>query len=157
MSAKHIRILLVLGFVLSVCHLAAAQECWSYMDEGVFECGGAGGCESFYFRTGCMLGCVSGSCNPDGNSGECCGQRYYYAQGYQWGSADCHGLNCGESPVRRARRQESRGGEVRAAALNPDFALLAYRAPRILFVPDRCTHEYDAIFENFPALPKGGM
>lgn len=83
----------------------------------------------------------------------------YYAQGYEWGDADCHGLGCGESPVRRARRQESRGGEVRAAALNPkpDFALLAYRAPRILFVPNRCTHEYEVFFENFPALPKGGM
>lgn len=101
-----------------------------------------------------MLGCVSGSCNNDGNSGECCGQRFYYAQGYEWGSADCHGLICGESPVRRARRQERRSGELNAAALN---LKPAYRAPRILFVPNRCTHEYEVFFENFAALPKGGM
>lgn len=153
MLTNHIRILLLLGIVLASCQFVTAQICWSYMDYGVFLCGGAGGCEGEYPRIYCMLGCISGSCNPDGNSTECCGRRYDYAQGYQWGNADCHGLNCGEKPS-RARRQERRSGAY-TAALNPkpQFAQL----PRILFVPSRCTHEYVAVFEDFTALPEGGL
>ena len=158
MSAKRIEILLLLGFAFSACHVVAARTCWSYMDDGEFECGGAGGCEGYYFRVYCILGCVSGTCNPDGGSGECCGQIFYYAVGYEWGGLDCHGLNCGESPARRARRQEGRR-KVNTATLNGKSGLgpLADQVPRILFVPNRCTHEYEVLFEDFAAPSKGGM
>lgn len=107
------------------------------------------------------LGMHIGRMPSHGNSAECCGVRYDYAQGYEWGGLDCS-AECGLRPARRAGREEQRSSKANIVALKhaPDFETLlslAYQAPRIVFVPNSCTREYDAIFENFPALPKRGI
>lgn len=154
MSPKHGKALFLLAFVLSVCRFTAAQGCWSYYDPQEGTCSGPGGCEGYYPRTECTTGCIAGSCNPDGNSTECCGVRYDYAQGYS-GYGECDGYDCGN--IRRARRERTAPAKTVALNIKPDIALLTYRSPRIVFVPNRCTHEYEAFFENLAALPKGGM
>ena len=158
MSAKRIEILLLLGFAFSACHVVAAQTCWSYIDPPPGQCSGAGGCTGSYPRTLCFTGCVSGTCYPDGASAECCGQIHYYAVGYEWGGLDCSDFGCGAAPTRRARSEVRKGwqGKITALQIKPGYGPLSYR-PRVVFVPNRCTREYDAFFEDLAPLPERGM
>jgi len=42
--------------------------------------------------------------------------------------------------------------------LRPEDSFLAYRPPRILFLPSNCTNVYEAFLENYvPDRRKGGM
>jgi hypothetical protein len=152
---------LLLLSVIVLCSASFAQaQCFDYSDPGPGTCSGAGGCEGTYPRTLCFGGCISGTCNPDGNIANCCGTPHTYAQAYPDGQNNCTGW-CGLISVHLARRHTRRPGKIQNVSHrkhDPDVALLAYRPQRILFVPNTCTHVYEAFLEGYVLAPsKGGM
>lgn len=153
---RRFQCLAVLGVVTFASSLAFGQfDCWSYTNPPDGHCSGAGGCEGNYPRTGCMIGCVSGGCNPSGNSTECCGARYDYAAGFNDGQNNCNGEDCGLIRVHlRARLQ----AETQTVANKESDPLLDYHPPRILFIVNKCTRGYEPFYERDSSpLPKGGM
>src|ERR1700730_7767346 len=78
---------------------------WAYFNH-VGTCSGAGGCRSQFEYSSCFLGCVSGECNNDGGSGECCGNHYFSAVIYPDGG-DCHGGSCGFIRVHIANKSDN--------------------------------------------------
>jgi hypothetical protein len=148
---------LLLAVTLVGAYSARADEapCWTYYDPPEGHCGGPGGCEDYYPKTECWVGCTSGSCDSDGNSTDCCGSTFRFASGYDdGGQTDCQGLYCGESPARATHIQKLRGSLVKASFKRDLDAVSSARLARVVFVPDRCTHAYDVVLENFPPLPK---
>src|SRR5260370_17852390 len=83
---------LLLLSVIVLCRASFAQaQCFDYSDPGPGTCSGAGGCEGTYPRTLCFGGCISGTCNPDGNIANCCGTPHTYPQAYPDGQNNCTG------------------------------------------------------------------
>jgi hypothetical protein len=153
----------LLGFLVQTPSITKAQgvSCWGYVDN-FGTCSDNAGCQGEYDRTECVLGCVHGVCNNNGGSGECCGTIYYTAVLVSDGdSTSCQGSLCGDSPVRRAALREKRRGRFKDIAqpkLTPEDFFLAYRPPRILFLPSNCSQKYEVFLEGYvPDHRKGGM
>jgi len=133
--------------------VARAQDCVSYFDPSPGTCTGSNGCVGSYPRTSCIIGCISGTCNPNGNSTSCCGITHFYAQIFSDGGT-CSGENCGLSRIQRASIAIKRFNNV----AEPQLAQRPlYLPPRRLFVPNKCTHEYDVIYEWDRSVQKEGM
>ena len=126
-------------------------------DPGDGVCTGAGGCEGTYPRTLCINGCVSGGCNDDGNSAECCGHEYRYAAGF-WDGQTCKGSTCGDIRVHLAQTNGKALQTTKVAANAPDDPFLNYHPARIMFIPNRCTHGYDVFLDgDAVTVSKEGM
>jgi hypothetical protein len=152
----------LLLFVVAFGSSFARAGCVGYVDFGPQACTGAGGCSDSWESIGCSFGCIQGSCNPTGNSTSCCGVRHDYAQITQIPpGALCNGTSCGAA-VRKLRilAKQKLWGD-----LNLDAAMKRQlqqswpsRLPRMLYVINRCTHEYDVVYElDIPAESKRGM
>jgi hypothetical protein len=149
-----LRALALLAVTLGGAYFARADEspCWTYYDPPEGQCGG--GCGGYYPTTECWVGCTSGICYSNGNSADCCGTPHDYAEGYDdGGQTDCKDLYCGENPTRQAHIRKLRGNSVNASLRSDLGAFSSARVARMLFVPNRCTHAYDVVLENFPARP----
>ena len=158
--SKQLALLGIVGFLVLTPSIAKAQGCWGYFDPPPGQCSDAGGCQGEYARTECVIGCAWGYCN-DNNSTDCCGQIHYYAQFYGIAGGDCSGVSwCGYIPARAALREKRRGRvkDMAKPKLRPEDSFLAYRPPRILLLPNRCTNVYEPFFEDYvPERRKGGM
>jgi len=150
-----LRVFVLFAVTLGGAYFARADEapCWTYYDPPLGVCGGPG-CEGYYPRTECWVGCTQGSCDSDGNSTDCCGRTFYWAAGYDDGGFDCQHMYCGLSPTRQAHIQKFRGGLLGASLKTELDAVSSARLARVLFVPNKCTHAYDVVLEDFPARPK---
>lgn len=154
------RKLWVLTVVLGVlaCCKSANAGCYDYSVFGPIQCTGTGGCTGEFYRVRCTWGCISGSCNNQGNSGECCGKIYYSAQIYP-DQASCH---CGELPTVARRLEPSSRSEDAFPASRKTRAsvivasrLMTPRLPRFTFVPDTCAHAYAVVVDDGTASPGG--
>jgi hypothetical protein len=135
------------------CELAHSQNCWKYVAPPPLHCVGDGGCDTYVPLTYCTVGCISGTCNSMGNSSSCCGTIRYYAQIYTDGGT-CSGFNCGYAPARRAAKRSRFDRVVSAKTATPVLHL----PPRRLFVPNRCTYEYNVVYEwDFLPVDSKGM
>jgi len=83
-------------FVVMFATRIAKADCTGYSDNGSISCSGANGCKSQWEMITCWFGCTSGTCNPDGNTTECCGAPHDYAQVYPDGGRGCE---CGDVRV----------------------------------------------------------
>lgn len=151
-KATMYRTILLLIAIAVVSGLAKAQSCVDY-GERSFSCHGVG-CDETLSLSTCTFGCVLGTCNPDGNSTSCCGNRVDYAQIFTDGGT-CPGINCGLARIRRAEMRAKKSSSVAGVkSLAPWMDL----PPRQLFVPNRCTHEYEVVYElEFPLFEKEGV
>jgi hypothetical protein len=142
----------------------AKADCWDYWDIGAVNCTGPGGCRSQWERVTCTFGCVSGSCNSTGNSTECCGTRHDYAAGYPDGQGGCHGVNCGGASIRTHARSSHTAADHSAELLqgySPALILLSadlsYKPPELMYVLNRCSHNYELIVQDGNVFARGGI
>jgi hypothetical protein len=160
--SRQLTILSVVVFVLLVPCLTQAQaNCWSLYDPPPGTCNGPDGCQGVYANTFCIMGCVSGTCNNDANSANCCGVYHFWASLYPDGQNSCSGGECGDIRARLAQRQKRRG-QVKFARqqlkLSPKDSFLSYRPPRVIFLANSCSHVYEVFLENYVPRPvRGGM
>jgi hypothetical protein len=154
---RRLQWLVLLGVVTFASPLAFGQySCWSYYDPPQGHCTGTGGCEGTYPRTECIIGCISGNCNPSGNYAECCNHSYPYAAGINDGSDQCQRDSCGDIRTHLARSKARTTTE--AIATNSKDPLLDYHPPRILFIVSRRTHGYEPFYERDSSpMSKEGM
>jgi hypothetical protein len=137
-----------LAFVLMIFAPARSEAlCWSYFPH-TSPCTGTGGCSSHYSWSSCFDGCVSGTCNNSGGSGECCGHLYYTAVIYQ-DDGDCHGGACGEVRVHVSKNVPKR------PALESQGVY--YRLPGLRYIPDRCAHTYAVMIDESSRTHIGGL
>lgn len=136
-----LKVNLVLLSLFVVTGVARAQSCVSYGSESR-TCISTG-CNDVVVLSTCMIGCVSGSCNPNGNSTVCCGIRTDYAQIFTDGGT-CQGKECGLARILRAEKQAKKIGSVAEAK---SYTLPLPLPPRRLFVANRCTHEFDIAYD----------
>jgi hypothetical protein len=143
--------------------LAHAQgNCWGYQDFGGDPCTGPGGCSDTWEVITCGPGCTKGTCTNFGNSTSCCGVRHDYAQitNFPLG-AECSGQSCGLAvrQLRLTAKQKLWGSLELDAALKKELKeKWPSRLPRMLYVINRCTHEYDLVYEmDIPSESKKGM
>jgi hypothetical protein len=147
-----VRINLLLLTIIMATGLAKAQSCVSYGERQVI-CSSGSCSDSFVVNT-CIIGCVSGSCSPNGNSTSCCGTRIDYAQIFTDGGT-CDGQNCGLARIRRAEMRAKKSGSVADAK---SYAPPLHLPPRRVFIPNRCTHEFDIAYDwNFSVFEKEGI
>ena len=104
------------------------------------------------------LGCVSGECDGNGGSGECCGKMYYSAVIYpdgdfcEWcGNARHHGSRLAKNEVHvdafPAIWWDTSRGLVK---LSKD---VSYRPAKQAFVLNKCSHSYAVLIErDYPGL-----
>jgi hypothetical protein len=118
---------LVDGFAFALaCGTSKAQNnCVSYFDPPPKHCTGSGGCDTFVPVTSCIMGCIRGTCNPQGNVASCCGVASYYAQIFPDGGI-CSGQNCGLSRINLAKKMranfERLNAQIIASASRADAA-----------------------------------
>lgn len=162
------RALLPLLFVVVMIALAtstAKADCVEYWDNGSVNCTGTGGCESQWENITCFyLGCVSGTCNPKGNSTECCGVRHDYAQIYSDGGGNCSGIECDDTRFRVHARSLHTNPQYRAELLRgytPGLIMLSadrsYKETELVYVFNRCDHSYDFVVYDGRVIATGGM
>jgi len=145
----------ILLFVAAVFLFAppAKAGCWDYVDLGDQACSGDGGCQGTFPVVFCTFGCVSGTCNNEGNGGFCCGQQFSYAQIFPDGQGSCHGNECGGGIGRRQPRLRHKKADALARLkVDPDAVLLTYRPPRMVFVPNSCDHVYSVLLEDYSPI-----
>jgi len=138
--------------------------CVDYNDFGAEDCTGTGGCESSWEEILCGFGCVSGTCDPRGNSTECCGHKETYAQITPEGGGDCSGNECGDARIRVHRTTLHASAEHRRELLQgytPGLILLsdelAYKEPQVIYSFHRCNHSYEIAIEDGKVLSRNGM
>jgi hypothetical protein len=84
--------------------------------------------------------------------------RHDYAQGFSDPFTDCSGNECSliRSELARDKAREDKRPHVSIIKAEPE-KWWAYHPPRILFVPNSCTHDYGIFFEwELPAPPRQG-
>ena len=141
----------------------ANAGCWDYLDLGSAECFGPKGCNLEYEIITCGSGCTLGTCVKDGNSGECCGKRYDYAQINAIGK--CDGCGPGGNIVVRAHAKPSHVDLQRRAELlqgyTPGLIMMSetvsYRPPRVFYMFNRCDRTYRLVIEDGTNVSTGGM
>ena len=146
---RFVSLLLVLCIFL--CVPRAKAGCVDYLDYGTAFCSAEGGCEGSYPIITCGLGFISGRCFNGPNGGLCCGSSFDVAQIYPEGDS-CDG------PIGIFGRRHHRNKKIIARGLKnkPEVALMSYNPPRMIFVPSRCEHVYEVVFENYaPVVAKG--
>ena len=134
----------------------AKAGCVDYFDLGDQQCSGDLGCQGSYPMVSCTFGCISGICNPNGNGGVCCGQEFSYAQIFPDGQGNCHNIECGGGfgllPHEKRKKLNARAKK----RISPNAALLAYKLPRLVFIPNSCDHTYSALLQDYSQLPSVG-
>jgi hypothetical protein len=158
-----IRVLLLLFVVLVMVfatRTAKADDCVGIEDFGSQSCSGAKGCESEYESEYCSFGCVSGTCNGRGSSGECCGKIYYVPNISGGGGDGCSGIECGDGRVHA--RASHVNLEHRAELLRgytPGLIMLSvnvsYKAPQLIYSFNRCSHTYEVVMDGGRLAPTG--
>lgn len=145
---------LLLGVALLTPCLANAS-CTDYEDFGDVRCSGAGGCVSSHPSIICGFGCISGTCNSRGSSGECCGNIYYVANISPDGGRGCTQAGCGELRSRNHSSSVPSSPEHRAELLkgySPGVVLLSerlsYKEPQIIYALDRCNHNFGFVVSD---------
>lgn len=135
----------------------AQAACVDYMDMGSVPCSSPDGtCEGSYEMITCTLGCVSGTCNPGGNSGNCCGTVFSYAQIFPDGQGNCNGYECG-GISRLFPRKKQKWLNARTRKKIPPYAdVLTYKPPRLVFIPDSCNHTYSVFLQDYSQLSSVG-
>jgi hypothetical protein len=143
---------------------SAKANCWEYFDWGSVDCTGLHGCMSQWEEIGCTFGCISGSCNPTGNSTECCGTRHDYAAGHDDGQGGCSGVNCGNVRFRvhaRASHLSSPHSAELLQGYTPGLVMLSadlsYKSTQLVYTFNRCNHSYEAVVEDGGVLAREGM
>jgi hypothetical protein len=139
----------------------ASAACYTYT-EGQADCSGADGCTGTYTYTYCVPGCISGTCGNYGNSGSCCGERYFNAQLIPDGGV-CHGGDCDEvvfRPHPRAPKAVALRGSVFRRDYTPGFVMigpqLSQRDAQLVYVYDRCNRTYALVLQDAKILAQGG-
>jgi hypothetical protein len=154
-------ILLVMVFAAG----SAKAQCWGYSQFTPERCSSPG-CMGSYTPTYCRFGCVSGTCENQGGSGQCCGHLYYTAVIYPDGQDSCHDLGCGENgQFRRVHGKTSRVDSQYSAELRQGYtpglimlsARLSYKPPRLVYAFSRCNHSFRLIIEDGRVSTTGGM
>jgi hypothetical protein len=138
-----IQLSLITLFIALACGTSNAQNCVSYFDPPPKHCIGSGGCDTFVPTTSCIIGCISGTCNPNGNVASCCGVASFYAQIFTDGGT-CSGQNCGLSRINRAKKMRANFETLNAHFSPP----LPGRMPlRRIFTLNTCTKDYAVVYE----------
>ena len=138
---------LVLAFFITLATHAVTAQCFSYGEGDETECWGTN-CHGWYKLSFCDVGCAGEFCDGQGNSLNCCGTEYRYAQI----SEPCH--DCGQPP--RAHVRESHPNpEFRAELLQgytPGLVMLSatksYRPPQLVETYSRCRRTYRLVVEE---------
>src|SRR5262245_8385492 len=128
--------LLLLSLGIAFSGGLARADCVSYIDPPELHCVGSNGCDSFVPRTGCTIGCISGTCNPRSNVANCCGTVQRYAQIFIDGGTCIS--DCGLARIKRAQTRPRKLDEI---VESKSRAPLMHLPPRRLFIPSTCTHE----------------
>lgn len=164
----------VLGLSLIVLTLlinpsrATAASCSAHCTEiwyiGEADCTGANGCQSSRPIESCSFGCVCGTCQSRGSSGECCGRIYYVPNVYS-APGDCTN-ECGAAPIHARTHVNRQNPNVQYNVdLRQDYApglimltpTKSYREPLFIYAYDRCSHTYRLIAEEDQPGKSGGM
>jgi len=119
---------------------ARAQNCVRYIDAQRL-CTGPG-CNVIVPDTRCTFGCISGTCNPLGNTADCCGVPHDYAQIFSDGGT-CAGQDCGLLVIRRSEMRTRKFSTLADLEGTPPLALPLRR----LFMPNKCTHDFVVAYE----------
>jgi len=161
---RPLRVLLLVSgaLILTLDTAPARARCVDYWDIGSVPCSGPGGCQSEWEDVTCWFGCISGTCNDDGNSTECCGVRHDYAQVYGDGG-NCDN-ECGDSPVRVHATASNTNPLHRAELLqgySPGLIMLdahtSYKPTQLIYVLNRCNHTYELMVLDGRVVPSGGL
>ena len=105
-----------------------------------------GSCQGDFDFPECTIGYVSGLCDFDGGSGECCGHIYYSAVIYPDGDNDHRQqggqLRLHQAPASAANKTVHSSEAWRGQMLGRMVLAtnVSYREPRMVFVPDRCAY-----------------
>jgi len=155
--------LLFVGMSTLLVVTVASGECTGIEYYGDGNCTGSGGCRDSYPIEFCSFGCISGTCHASGSGGLCCGHQYYVPNIYLDGG-ECHGGNCGLS------RHASRSSESRAhveldarilQGYHPGIIkvsdTVSYKEARLIYVFDRCRHEFGPLVEDGGGIREGGI
>jgi hypothetical protein len=145
----------------------AKADCVDYYSWPDQKCSGAGGCEGTYPVMNCTFGCVSGDCENNVNSGLCCGHQYFLPQIYPDGGA-CTGGHCdggGGGLLRRVQDHLRTAPSPHAAELlhgySPGLIMLSahqsIKPSTIVYVVDRCKHNYAPVIEEGKFVASGGL
>jgi len=162
MGSMRVLLSLLSVVVVVICAAPTARAgCWGDYVSGPWMCFG-NGCNSQYYDTDCAFGCVSGTCNPDGDSQECCAIEEKYAQVFPDGGNGCG--ECGSIRARDYARVLHPTPEHRAELLQghaPGLIMLStsvsYMPPRLIYTRNRCNHKYGTRIENGRLITVGGM
>lgn len=141
--SKMCTLLFGIALVVFIAPKAHAQ-CVDTVDLGDEMCSDGSGCESSHPIIECTFGCISGTCNSDGNGGRCCGEEFSTAQITHDGEGRCNNVECGGEVTRRPISKR----RIPKRKLDPELAFLSYRPPQMVFVPSRCEHAYEMRVEN---------
>lgn len=128
----------------------AKAACVDYLNLGDAACSAEGGCNGTEPVISCSFGCISGTCNGQGNGGLCCGQPFSTAQIFT-DDGNCN-VECGGPSTRRHRKTRT----VARLKVDPETAFLAYRPPRLVFVPSSCEHVYAVLVEDYSPFVRNG-
>ena len=134
--------------VTFLCVSRASAGCVEYLDSGTAFCSAEGGCEGSYPVITCVFGMIPGRCFNGPNGGLCCGSSFDVAQIYPE-SGTCDGGFFGGILGRRHHRSKKT-----LASLNKtsEISLLSCKLPRMLFLPSRCEHVYEVLFEDYAPI-----
>jgi len=165
---RPLRVILTLFVVLLVvfsARSAKAGVCWGYDTFDSEDCTGAHGCFGSRAPTYCSFGCISGTCNNQGNSTECCGTSHYIAQITPDGDS-CDAEECtGGSGVFRTHASVSHVNSEHSAERRQGYspglimlsANMSYKPARLIYVFNRCSHSFKLIVEDGRLLTTGGL
>ena len=142
---------------------ANAGVCWGYSELDPEECVGHE-CMDSWTPTYCSFGCVSGTCDNQGNSTECCGTSHYVAQIYPDGDS-CKDQGCGESGLFRFHTKTPLVNSQHSAELRQGYspglvmlsANVSYKPARLIYVYNRCSRSFKLIIEDERIITTGGM
>lgn len=156
MTNQRVMLMLVLGFFVTFASHTVTAQCFSYGEGDEAECSGTN-CSGWYRLSFCDFGCDAQFCEPAGNSLECCGQRYDYAEA----SGPCH--DCGQPPRTHVRASHP-NQEYRAELLQgytPGLIMLSatksYSPPELVEIYSRCSRTYRLVVKEGRIFTTEGM